>query len=1033
MQSGDYEYAKAVKKGNVLSLRVKKVVVLPASSADDARSSTFSKISWVPRTNSILQQVIREEHVQHDDRQFEMQRTTLKFRRIAEEENFEKHAAIKYMNKAKVFCKLVFAIGLLAACAEYMARGLTLVFWIVFEVFLTMYSTGILYIISKQQNVWTRRMSSILAATYFIIHGGISLFYSLERALYFSPYVTCIVSAFSVTIKTKFIKFLQTTAVVFTIIMILPIYVPFPNVADTFLYWTYFWILYVDCLAASRFLEVSERRTYISHRKMTQLQHDTSVQKEAWLKIMDSLYTRDFASYLQQHPSARLCRSHSANMPFVAIKIRPSPKTPANSDFAVLDAVADIVRGMEEKAVTYNLQRVCSSGLEYVFIAGHDGQSMQEAMRAAATLSSWVWDCVKDVSSSRRCQLDVGIGMCVGACELFVMQTNKKTFNITGPGLSSVRKLVRQSLEQNCIIKDASFVHHSNNATPEAPRTPQRALSDVGNPSTISPSPQITKLTLTTINFKRFKASFTKIEDLQPPANMPINKPVVENNQQIDIKDDDLKCVLSPVTENDGIWKDDEVDSDLMRQQNQQTQSQSSEFMDAYLTKGDRIKYAKIQCVLLSFTVVTCGIAEAAVTTELFRQSLIQSGWSVFLRFGIVCPVICSLTLAYVLGLQHDCDADEEEGRQQRHSRMWVRGVPMACIFVYWAFCYINTGIMIVRSLEQDFSYYVFSLAEQEIYFVLILGSSCPVASERFTERLMFASIGLNVMISACILFFANHIAEFSVVTVVERLLSSIYFYMASKHIRKTLSEEMLLFVKQSNAIAELEAERKKAELFLLSMYPQDVLDAVRNGSVTKSDIIPVACVVVVDIASFHKKTSHITPEKRTSMLDDIMFAVEAIARTWDAEVCRIVDDQCMLLCKGDVSRKGPCADRAIQLGLEVQFILDQLCEMREWNVRLCAKVGISRGRVSGGMLGRGNPAYDVWGHTVETARRLQKLSKEGQVAVDSCMMNECKKSLIFKFERLQADGEDFYTVFRHVASWEFFVEQEGLLAVEES
>eukprot|EP00002_Diphylleia_rotans_P026462 TRINITY_DN5280_c0_g1_i1.p1 TRINITY_DN5280_c0_g1~~TRINITY_DN5280_c0_g1_i1.p1 ORF type:complete len:677 (+),score=150.87 TRINITY_DN5280_c0_g1_i1:91-2121(+) len=674
-----------------------------------------------------------------------------------------------------------------------------------------------------------------------------------------------------------------------------------------------------------------------------------------------------------------------------------------------------------------------TAGLEYVFIAGHDGQSMQEAMRAAATLSSWVWDCVKDVSSSRRCQLDVGIGMCVGACELFVMQTNKKTFNITGPGLSSVRKLVRQSLEQNCIIKDASFVHHSNNATPEAPRTPQRALSDVGNPSTISPSPQITKLTLTTINFKRFKASFTKIEDLQPPANMPINKPVVENNQQIDIKDDDLKCVLSPVTENDGIWKDDEVDSDLMRQQNQQTQSQSSEFMDAYLTKGDRIKYAKIQCVLLSFTVVTCGIAEAAVTTELFRQSLIQSGWSVFLRFGIVCPVICSLTLAYVLGLQHDCDADEEEGRQQRHSRMWVRGVPMACIFVYWAFCYINTGIMIVRSLEQDFSYYVFSLAEQEIYFVLILGSSCPVASERFTERLMFASIGLNVMISACILFFANHIAEFSVVTVVERLLSSIYFYMASKHIRKTLSEEMLLFVKQSNAIAELEAERKKAELFLLSMYPQDVLDAVRNGSVTKSDIIPVACVVVVDIASFHKKTSHITPEKRTSMLDDIMFAVEAIARTWDAEVCRIVDDQCMLLCKGDVSRKGPCADRAIQLGLEVQFILDQLCEMREWNVRLCAKVGISRGRVSGGMLGRGNPAYDVWGHTVETARRLQKLSKEGQVAVDSCMMNECKKSLIFKFERLQADGEDFYTVFRHVASWEFFVEQEGLLAVEES
>jgi adenylate cyclase len=104
-------------------------------------------------------------------------------------------------------------------------------------------------------------------------------------------------------------------------------------------------------------------------------------------------------------------------------------------------------------------------------------------------------------------------------------------------------------------------------------------------------------------------------------------------------------------------------------------------------------------------------------------------------------------------------------------------------------------------------------------------------------------------------------------------------------------------------------------------------------------------------------------------------------------------------------------AGRIARLALDMQIAAE--ATSRQFGIALRLRIGIARGPVMAGIIGKQKFSYDVWGDAVNLASRLEHSGKEGRIHVST----EVRQALLQSYEFAPA-GTMHLKGFGDVETW---------------
>ena len=175
--------------------------------------------------------------------------------------------------------------------------------------------------------------------------------------------------------------------------------------------------------------------------------------------------------------------------------------------------------------------------------------------------------------------------------------------------------------------------------------------------------------------------------------------------------------------------------------------------------------------------------------------------------------------------------------------------------------------------------------------------------------------------------------------------------------------------------ITDLDAERERSHELLLNVLPQHVIDRLAAGESTIADRHDDVAIVFADLVGFTAISSDLAPATLVTELNEMFSAFDEAADRLGMDKIKTIGDA-YLAAAGLREGDAHAVRRAADLGLAM---LESIATFGDrWRIR----VGIHRGPVVAGVIGRRKFAYDVWGDTVNVASRLETTAGPGRIHV---------------------------------------------------
>ncbi len=184
--------------------------------------------------------------------------------------------------------------------------------------------------------------------------------------------------------------------------------------------------------------------------------------------------------------------------------------------------------------------------------------------------------------------------------------------------------------------------------------------------------------------------------------------------------------------------------------------------------------------------------------------------------------------------------------------------------------------------------------------------------------------------------------------------------------------------VKQKQKEAEL--QRAKADKLLLNILPIQVADELKEKGVTEVRHFHNTSILFADVKGFSALASKVTPQELIKELDITFGKFDDVITQYGLERIKTIGD--CYMCVGGVPNPDPAnVVYMIAASLEIQNWMHDEYERRNgdfWQVRL----GVHIGDLVAGVIGKTKFAYDVWGHAVNTASRMESGGEVSRVNI---------------------------------------------------
>ncbi|MFA6403045.1 MAG: adenylate/guanylate cyclase domain-containing protein [Salinivirgaceae bacterium] len=184
-------------------------------------------------------------------------------------------------------------------------------------------------------------------------------------------------------------------------------------------------------------------------------------------------------------------------------------------------------------------------------------------------------------------------------------------------------------------------------------------------------------------------------------------------------------------------------------------------------------------------------------------------------------------------------------------------------------------------------------------------------------------------------------------------------------------------------AESKMQEQKEKADKLLLNILPEETAEELKSKGKATPRLYRSVSVLFADIQDFTKLAENLTPEELVHDLQTYFSRFdEAVSKNFVEKIKTIGD---AFLCVGGIPMRNKSHPfDAVLVGLHLQRIIKELGKDREergqraWQLR----VGIHTGPVVAGVVGQQKMTYDIWGDTVNIAKRIESACIPGMVNV---------------------------------------------------
>jgi adenylate cyclase len=178
--------------------------------------------------------------------------------------------------------------------------------------------------------------------------------------------------------------------------------------------------------------------------------------------------------------------------------------------------------------------------------------------------------------------------------------------------------------------------------------------------------------------------------------------------------------------------------------------------------------------------------------------------------------------------------------------------------------------------------------------------------------------------------------------------------------------------------VLEREKERAKSERLLLNVLPTPVAARLRDSHGTIADAFEEVTVLFADIVDFTTMSAAAAPEQVVDLLNGLFSRFDRLAERHGLEKIKTIGDAYMVAGGLPVARPDHAeavADMALDMVAELDAVDQGLGSIQ-------LRIGIDTGPVVAGVIGIRRFIYDLWGHTVNSASRMESHGIPGTIQV---------------------------------------------------
>ncbi len=200
---------------------------------------------------------------------------------------------------------------------------------------------------------------------------------------------------------------------------------------------------------------------------------------------------------------------------------------------------------------------------------------------------------------------------------------------------------------------------------------------------------------------------------------------------------------------------------------------------------------------------------------------------------------------------------------------------------------------------------------------------------------------------------------------------------------------------REREILDRLQLEKQRSETLLLNILPGPIVSRLNAGETVIADRFEDASILFADIVGFTATAARLPASSIVAQLDGLFSAFDTLAAQIGVEKIKTIGDAYMAA----AGLPEPRSDHALVLAKFAVGMLDIVDEMNHGQIMpISLRIGMHRGPVVAGVIGRRKFIYDVWGDTVNVASRFESHGVPGRIQTSTEMVDALSRH--FSFER---------------------------------
>ncbi|WP_244598531.1 adenylate/guanylate cyclase domain-containing protein [Rhizobium tubonense] len=183
---------------------------------------------------------------------------------------------------------------------------------------------------------------------------------------------------------------------------------------------------------------------------------------------------------------------------------------------------------------------------------------------------------------------------------------------------------------------------------------------------------------------------------------------------------------------------------------------------------------------------------------------------------------------------------------------------------------------------------------------------------------------------------------------------------------------------RENQYLAQIEFEKERANALLHAVLPKQVIKRLAEGEEVIADRIDMVTIIFADIVNFTEFAARTPAAALVRRLGDLFTRFDALADQYGIEKIKTIGDAYMAA----AGLPDPRADHALAAVAFAKALLAEPSGTLGCGPPFLLRVGIHSGPVIAGLIGRKRFAYDVWGHTVNVASRMESCGIPGRIQI---------------------------------------------------